>query len=218
MMRIPLRLILAVGVAALGLTLLGWGFAAPQRTIRRQVIVPGLMRLASDKTVNVPETLLLTLEYPAVIRMDEADKLRMTVEVQPASENTGIANVYETHQVMAETRLDLAGMNLRPSGTVSEALLPGQTVTFFWSVRPSEVGKFAGTLWLYLRFYPKDGGPALHKAISSQSIEIESAAFWGLGAEAARTVGTLAVVGGVVLGFSFFVGGVKWVVGRRSQG
>lgn len=206
MIRIPIRLILSIAVTALSLTLLIWSFTTPERIVRHQVIQPKQMQVSA---AAVPETRLLTLEYPAAIRADESDRLQLTVKMQEKTAAAGISNAYETYQVLAETRFDMAGMNVRPAGAVSEPMLPGQNVTFFWSVRPGEVGKSQGTVWLYLRFIPKDGGPEIRQAISAQAIEIESTTFFGLRTESALPLGMLGIFIGVILGFSYFVNGIR---------
>lgn len=211
-----LRLIVAVSLAALSLTLLIWGITTPQRTVRRQVIQPAQMQLADESSAAaVPETRLLTLEYPPSIRAGESDRLQMTVEVQQQAQAAGLPNVYETHQVFAETHLDMGGINLQPSSTVSEPMRKGQPVTFFWSVHPGETGHFQGTIWLYLRFIPKAGGPEIRRAISAQTIEIESTSFLGLRSEAALPLSIWGIFLSALLGFSFVVDGVKWLFKKR---
>lgn len=214
MIRIPLRLLVAVALTALGLALLIWSFSAPERIVRRRVILPKQMMVAG---AAMPETRRLILEYPATIRAGEADRLRLDFEVQENATDAGIVNAYETYQVIAESRLEMAGMNLRPAGSVSEALLPGQRVTFFWSVRPDEVGKTQGTVWLYLRFIPKAGGPEIRQPISAQTIEIESTTFLGLRAEAATVLGVMGLLIGVALSFSFLVDGIKWILKKNNR-
>lgn len=212
--RIPLRLILSLIFAALALTLLTWGLTAPQRQTRHQVIRPEQMQLPDGQ--SVPETRLLTLDSPITIRNGEADRLRLTVEAQEKAAAVGSANVYKTYQVFAETRLEMTGLTVRPIGTVSEPVLPGQSVSFFWSVRPQETGRFDGTLWLYLRFVPKDGGPEIRQAISSQTVEIESTTFFGLQGETVREVGLIGVFCSAVLGFSYFVDLLRWMLRRKT--
>ena len=215
MKRVPLRLIVSSSIAILSVTLLIWGVVAPQRTTRHQVIRPEQMQLPSGQ--SVPETRLLTLEYPVAIRNGDADRLRLTVEVQEPATAVGIANVYETHQIFAETRLEMTGMNVIPAGTVSEPLVPGQNVSFFWSVRPGEIGSAQGTTWLYLRFVPKDGGPEIRQPVSAQTIEIESVTFVGVHASAARPLGVLGVFVSAVLGFSYLVEGARWVAKKKQD-
>src|SRR5574341_1765268 len=101
----------------------------------------------------IPESRRLTLEYPPKIRAGDSDVIRLTLEVDalgnvtPTAEVQGnvitgqtvqIPNLYDTHNVIAEARLDIAGLEVRPSDVISEPLAPGQSATFYWSVRPAE--------------------------------------------------------------------------------
>src|SRR5512142_872118 len=105
----------------------------------------------------IPETRRVTLEYPPHIRMGDSDVVRLTLEVDtlgnitPTAQFAGntvqgqtvqVPNLYETHNVIAEAELDLAGLDIRPGDTISEPLLPGQSVTFYWSVHPESSGTY----------------------------------------------------------------------------
>ena len=106
-------------------------------------------------------------------------------------------------------------MEVQPPGMISEPLSPGQSVTFYWSVRPEESGKFEGTAWLHLRFVPKGGGEESRIPVSVQFLEIESRSLLGfLNGGTARGVGALGSIIGSVLGFPFADDFVKWLWGR----
>ena len=79
----------------------------------------------------IPESRRLTLEYPPNIRVGDSDVIRLTLEVDtlgnitPTAEVQGnilsgkivqIPNVYDTHNVFAEARFDVAGPNVRAAG------------------------------------------------------------------------------------------------------
>jgi hypothetical protein len=174
----------------------------------------------------VPEMRMLTLEYPPSIRAGDSDRVRLTLEVDDQGNLTPtvsvegnitqgqvvvIPNVYETHNVLAEARLDLAGVDVRPSETISETLLPGQKATFFWSVKPSDIGNFKGTVWFYLHFVPKADGVESRQALSAQIIEINSTALFGIKAGVARWLGLAGTFIGSILGFPFLEQIFKWV-------
>jgi len=180
----------------------------------------------------IPERRMLLLEYPATLRAGDADRVILTLEVDelgnltPTAQVGGnviqgeiieIPNVYDTHNLMAEARLDMAGMQVQPAETVSETMLPGQKVVFFWSIRPQEVGNYKGTVWFYLRFIPKDGSPGLRQAISAQLIEIDAVTLFGLKAGPARWLGMFGTVVGVVLGFPFIEDAIKWMILRLKK-
>ena len=195
---------------------------------------PSLTAIAPEVTAQpaIPERRLLTLEFPPRIRAGDSDLVRLTLEVDdlgnltPTAQIGGnvvtgtiveIPNVYETHQVIAETRFDLAGMEVRPPDLVSEALTPGSSVTFQWSIRPAEVGIYRGTIWLYLRFVEKQGGEESRKTVSAQIVEIEAVNLLGLSGEFARTTGIIGSVVGTIIGFPFFEDILKFLLKRRNK-
>lgn len=190
----------------------------------------------ATKVVTAQPALLerrrLTLEFPPQIRAGDADLVRLTLEVDdlgnvtPTAQIGGnvvsggvveISNLYESHQVIAEARFDLAGAEIRPADLVSEALLPENSVTFQWSIRPPDVGFYRGTIWLYLRFVDKQTGKESRKTVSAQIVEIEAVNFLGLSGEFARTAGVLGSIIGTILGFPFFEDIIKFILKRRAK-
>ena len=180
----------------------------------------------------VPERRLLSLDYPALVRLGDSERIYLTLEVDkqgnltPTARAGGnivqgevieIPNVYDTHHLWAEARLDLAGVVIKPADVVSETMFPGQTITFFWSIQPQAVGNYKGTVWLYLRFIPKDGGLESRRALSAQLIEIEAVTFYGLKADTARWLGLAGTTLSAVVGFPFFKDIVHWLFSRRKK-
>jgi len=180
----------------------------------------------------IPERRRLTVEFPPQIRAGDSDLVRLTLEVDdlgnltPTAEVGGneiegevveIPNLYETHHVIAEARFDIAGMEVRPAELVSEALSPGNAVTFRWSVRPPDVGLYRGTIWLYLRFVDKQTGEESRKTVSAQLVDIEAVNFLGLSGTFARTTGVIGSVVGTIIGFPFFEDILKFLFRRRNK-
>ena len=179
----------------------------------------------------LPERRRLTLEFPPRIRAGDSDLVRLTLEVDDLGNITPTAaiggnvvtskvieipNLYESHKVIAETRFDIAGLDVHPSELVSEALSPGTSVTFLWSVRPSEVGLYRGTIWFYLRFVDKSSAEESRKTISAQTVEIQAVNFFGLSANLARTTGVVGSVVGTVIGFPFLEDILKFLFKKRK--
>jgi hypothetical protein len=180
----------------------------------------------------IPERRLLTLEFPPKIRAGDSDIVRLTLEIDKSGNITPTAviqgnvvtgnrieipNLYETHYVIAEARFDMAGVQISPADLSSQTLSPGQSVMFFWSVRPTEMGVYRGTVWLFLRFVDKVSAAESQKAVSAQTVEIEAVNFLGVSANMARSVGALGSVVGAVVGFPFFEDIVKFLFKRRKQ-
>ena len=163
----------------------------------------------------VQEARRLNLEWPFKIRLGDSDVIKLTLEIDnrgnmtPTAEYAGhqtrgetvfVPNVYDTHNVLAEARLDMAGIAASPSGDVIEPLQPGEPVTFFWSVSPEKIGTYRGTVWLHLHFIPKEpGGIESRIPISAEQIQIQAVNLMGIGGTAARVIGALGVVLGSFL-------------------
>jgi len=180
----------------------------------------------------IPERRSLTLEYPPYMRAGDSDIVRLTLEVDdlgnvvPTAQIDGnvvtgevveIPNLYKTHNVIAEAKFDIAGMQISPSETISQTLSQGQSVTFYWSVRPQEVGTYRGTIWFYLRFVDKVSGEESQKTVSAQLVEIEAVNLFGLPASLVRTFGGIGSVVGAVVGFPFFEDIIRFIFGRRKS-
>ncbi len=181
----------------------------------------------------IPESRRVTLEYPPQIRQGDSDVVRLTLEVDalgnvtPTAETQGntvkgqtvqIPNLYATHNVIAEARLDLAGVDVRPGAEISQPLLQGQSATFYWSVHPSNPGTYRGTAWLFLRFIDKATKEESRIPISAQTVEISTSEVLGMGGSLARTVGGVGSVVGAVLGFPFADDVLKWFWRRIKRG
>jgi hypothetical protein len=180
----------------------------------------------------LPERRRLTVEFPAQMRAGDSDLVRLTLEVDdlgnvtPTAQIGGnvitgkvvvIPNLYESHNVIAETRFDIAGMEIRPAELVSEPLSPGSSVTFYWSIRPPEAGVYHGTIWLYLRFVDKSSGEESRKTVSAQIVEIEAVNLFGLSGNLARTTGVVGSVIGTVIGFPFLENIIKFIFKKRNK-
>lgn len=180
----------------------------------------------------LPESRRLNLDWPARMRAGDSDRIRLTLEIddqgdlvatasaeghQVTFQTIDIPNLYDTHNIVAEARLDLAGVVVRPSGSVSEPLLPGQPVIYYWSVQPDQAGTYRGAVWLYLQFVPLDGGQVSRRTVSIQEIEIEATTFLGLGGQTARVTGTIGGVLSTILGIPFMEDVLRWVWRRRKR-
>lgn len=180
----------------------------------------------------IPERRRLTLEYPQQIRAGDSDVVRLMLEVDdlgnltPTAQFEGnvvtgevveIPDLYETHNVITEAKFDIAGLEVSPPELVSQTLSKGQTVSFYWSVRPQEPGIYRGTVWFYLRFVDKVSGEESRRAVSAQIVEVEAVNFLGLPANLARTVGGIGALVGTVVGFPFFEDVVKFVFRRLAR-
>jgi hypothetical protein len=188
-------------------------------------------KIAVEVAPAIPETRRLTLEFPSKMRAGvEGDVVRLTLEVDnlgniiPTAEIAGnkvvgetieIPDLYETHNVTAEARLDMAGMLIQPADAIYEPLKRGQSATFYWSIRPEDAGKYRGTVWLHLNFADKSTGEQSRIAVSAQIIEIEAVDFFGLSVNFARTSGVIGSIVGGVVGFPFIEDILKFLFKKK---
>jgi hypothetical protein len=198
-----------------------------------QVFVPTSQPTQVFLAPSIPETRRLTLEFPSKMRAGvEGDVIRLTLEVDelgnitPTAQIEGnvvvgekieIPDLYDTHNVTAEARLDLAGMQVQPAEAIYEPLKRGQSATFIWSIRPQDPGIHRGTVWLHVNFVEKSTGEQSRIAISAQIIEIQAVDFFGLSVNIARTSGVIGSVLGSVIGFPFIEDILRFVFRRRKK-
>ena len=127
-----------------------------------------------------------------------------------------IPNLYETHNVVGEARFDIACLQVSPEGEVMEPMQPGQAVNFYWSVKPTDVGTYQGTIWLHLHFIPLQSGPDSRIALTAQPVEIKAINFLGLGGAPARILGGIGALLGSVLGLDNVISWVWGLLKKRT--
>ena len=172
----------------------------------------------------VPEERLLVLEWPSRIRTGDSDLIVLTLELddegsitptalygdhQVRGETVQVPNLYDTHNVVAQARLDMAGMDYTPRGEISEPMHPGVPVRFSWSVQPEDIGSYRGTIWIHLLFVPIDGSEPSRRVLSAQIVDINAVNMFGIGGAPARIFGAVGVVAGAFLSMDK-IGGVLW--------
>jgi hypothetical protein len=165
MLSIKRKIRLLLFFLTLGLTLLfgGWGSSGAPRRSQEHAL-----RLLTTET---PQVVLgrwrVQLETPQYLRLGDAGLVRLSLlpleESSSAPEGPSLpgdvvlpadafgATTATRPTMIAEARLDLAGMEVRPDQEISEPLFPGQPLTFFWSVRAVQAGEYQGVAWLHLR-------------------------------------------------------------------
>ena len=227
------RRVLLVLVLAASLFLLAWGSLPGGVHSKVQTIARSEMQLDTPSaepgslSPAVPEERLLRLEWPATIRQGEesgyvelslagAENGEIKATLSAAGEGSveepvSIPDIYDTHNVMAEARLDMAGLAVAPDGLVSLSLRPGETVNFRWNIYAAEIGRYRGTVWLYLRYLPLDGGAESRDALKALDIEIQVVNFLGIGGPAARLMGVIGVIACGLFGFGDLISGVRWL-------
>ncbi|MDX1437611.1 MAG: hypothetical protein R3335_12410, partial [Anaerolineales bacterium] len=166
---------------------------------------------------TIPERRLLTFEWPDRIRVGDSDILRLALVldenglITPTAvfddneilgQAVAIEDMYDTHFIRAEARLDLAGAEIEPRGTVMQRMLPGEPVIFTWSISPNDTGTIRGNVWMFIRYLPMEGveGEEVEKLIFTQPLEIQATNVLGLGGLPARILGIAGIAVSSLLG------------------
>jgi hypothetical protein len=177
----------------------------------------------------ITEARTLFMEWPPTIRVGDSRRIHLALQLDeegrltPTVSQAGnvsrgvplqIPNLYETHNVVVEARFDIVGLQVSPQGEILEPMQPGQSVNFYWSVQPQDVGTYQGTIWLHLHFIPRQGGAEQRIPLTAQPIEIQAINFLGLGGTLARILGGVGTLLGSVLGLDNVV---SWLWGRLKK-
>jgi len=222
-MRIKLTLSLFL-LAAISLTF-ACGTPASSRTLRQGFdrlnlpaqgsavsLSPSGLAVSSGPAALL-EPRLLTLDWPKIIRLDDMATILLTLTVDVDGRRSGtipLADVYAGYNVIAEAELDLPRLQVHPPGVVSQPLLPGQSITFSWSVRPGEVGRYSGKVWFTLRFVPSGqaNNPESDLPVAALPVEFEVDSIAGLSGGSARLLGIIGTFLGLILALPFLVDGL----------
>jgi hypothetical protein len=181
------------------------------------------------------ENRLIEIEWPAQMRVGDSDVIRLSLVMdeqglitptavieghEVMGEPVKIPNLYETHNLVAEARLDLLGIESLPKGTISEPLSPGKTVNFYWNIQSHAAGDFRGTLWLHVNIVPRgDDGQIERVALLAKPIEIESTTILGMSSQFARIFSLSGSLLSTIIGFPFLESILKflWKTIRKTE-
>jgi hypothetical protein len=213
------RWCMGLSLCLTGLALFTWGAWPAGKSQKVLLIQPGEMQIplagwapavwegnVRDTPTTVPailEVRRLALETPRFLRSGDAGEVRLEFSTDLSQkvdgEIAGLSNLYDTHQVAVEARLEMGGLQVDPSGTLTRPLEPGQTVKYTWILRPEQAQVYKGAAWFYLRFMPKDGSPSSDWPLAVQRIELYSTSLLGLTGRLARWLGGMGVLVGLLL-------------------
>lgn len=177
------------------------------------------------------EQRLVILEWPLKVRekdsalilltvaLDEKGSLTATAqssggEVEPIP--VDIPNIYDTHNLVAVARLDMAGVEAYRE-EMREPLRPGREITFRWSIRANEAGLYRGVVWLHLELVPKEGGPIERQLLMARTIEVQAVTVFGLSGGLARSLGALGLIASTLLGYPLIQRQIDAWLARRKK-
>jgi hypothetical protein len=218
--RLAASLTLITGSAVL----LIWGFWPQGRTVQVLRLDSSQTALDAADAAVVHPVRALRLEFPTRIRLNDRALVRLAFEVEPEGAapppSPEVTNdlTAEAVQAIAEARLDLPGALVRPPDSIFEALVPEQSLEFYWTVVLSAPGEYRGTAWSFLTIHEDSSTRSSRIALGAQNVQMKSITLLGMGGEAARIVGGLCLIGGIVLGVSFVDLAARWISRGAGRG
>jgi hypothetical protein len=192
------------------LAVLAWS-AWPEKVILRELPLtladsvsadPSSVQIAAlpaQVQVLIQEPRRLSVEWPASIRVGSTGVLRMQLE--PQAQTAGTAGAPGTGTVILDAHLEAPGLEYRPAGEVSQAIVAGQPLAFVWNIRSAQPGVLPGRLWLHLRFTAQDGSSAQRWLVTAQPFEIRFKTLAGMDSSTALLWGGVGLILGLALVF-----------------
>jgi hypothetical protein len=216
----PLRIWFGLFILFLSLALLAvslWPVARGKHILINTLVDSQGTAPSAEAGVSM-ETRRLTIQWPRFVRVGDADLVHLTFAVDQdgnltpvvgagtgsiGEQSIEIPSLYESHNLVLEVRLDMAGLQVAPQATISEPVRPGQALNFSWSISPVQAGNYRGNLWVYLNIVPKGGGDIDRRALVAYRMDIEARSVLGLPANIARWGGAVGSVLGLVFSLPF---------------
>ncbi len=180
-----------------------------------------------------PESRAVELDYPLTLRVGDSDVIRLALVVAPdgsyltptaesgghttTGEPVEIPNLYDTHTLVAVARLDSVGLNIDRPGDWEQPLLPGENLTWRWTISAAEPGRQRANLIIHLRFIPKAGGDMLQKELWARTLTLQATDVFGLPPVVAKGLGIFGSIVGSVLSFPFAEKFYGWLWGKIRQ-
>ena len=220
-----IRHIFSLVLAVLGLIALVWGVWPVRRIKLVQIIQPESMQMQAAGAIRglaVLETRQVTLEWPESLRIGDQGSIDLVF----APVNAGVVaqppaarfdDVYARYNLMAEGRLEAAGVRVNPADPRRESLPAGQTVKYSWRVSAQKAAIYPANAWLLLRFLPLQGGSASELPVFVHEIEIRETSLLGLSGPAARVVGGIGMLISLALGYDVMISVPRWWSRHKTQ-
>jgi hypothetical protein len=208
--RMAKRIGMLIWILACGM-ILTWSWWPIPREMLTLRVAANQMTLESAEGESNPRGLIhprqIILLFPASMRLGEAFSLRLEFSPDPlANPDPTLADIFDTHTVLAAARLEMAGMRLAPQSAgweVTQPLAPGKSAIFSWTLTPLEGGSTEGIAWLTLQCIPADGGAETERVLSAQRFTIRVYSLLGLPVGFLRAIG-ITGLGAALLAWLFY--------------
>ena len=186
--------------------ILSWG-VWPRSLESRQLYIPGYGRVTLEWDSHKPigDISIIKLSFDLDEKNDRSGVSQPSIKARFSNSSQYVVvnqvEVNEEAAKLAEARLELAGVDLKPLGIVGQPFRPGGEVVFYWNVNSLVEGDFQGSAWLYVVDKSAPKNLRSRDPVAIQPIDLHWRDLFGLSGTAARYVGIF----GLLAGFLFFI-------------
>jgi hypothetical protein len=144
-----------------------------------------------DEKFSESKSITLKIKYPKKSYLKKTDSFRLEIidtsteyKASSINEIERSSNQFnENYFINFESRLELPGITINPSGVVSQNFVKNKNLYYEWDLYPFNQGVFHGTLWLYVNLIPENpADPPIHEILLAKPIQIEVISIFGLSA------------------------------------
>lgn len=199
----------------LSIGILSWG-VWPRSLESRHLSIPGYGRITLEWDSHNPigDISIIKLSFDLDEKNNRSGVSQPSTKARFSNSSQNVVfnkvEINEEATKLAEARLELAGIEVKPLGIVGQPFRPGGEVVFYWNVNSLVEGDFQGSAWLYVVDKSVPDNLWSRDPIAIQPIELHWRDLFGLSGKAARYVGII----GLLAGFLFFI--IKWLQGRQA--
>jgi hypothetical protein len=219
-----IRHAIGTGLIIYAMVLLIWATLPVRQEMMEQIIMPAEMQLPNNEQPKqaVLENRQVMVEWPESMRIGEVEEIRLTFEPSEkegveSSSGIGLSNIYNHYNLMAEGRFEVAGVKVEPANPLRESLPPGQSITYKWRITAEKTGLYTGRVWLSLRFLPLDGKAPTQSPIFVTSINLKLTSLWGISGPAARLLGGLVIIFGILANIDVMIAWMRKKLSLRTR-
>ena len=206
-MLTTIRRVLSLLLILAGCGMLLWAWLPNPRQALSQYIEPPAMQAPAAGFAQILASLevrQVRMEWPTSLRIGEPGAITLSFdpvrsEIIVPKPEAQFSDVYNSYNLMAEGRFEVAGRRVDPANPIRESMPSGQTVKFTWQLSPQEIGTYECNVWLLLRFLPLDGSPASEVPVFVHQVDIQATSLFGLGGPQARLLGGVGIIASVIL-------------------
>lgn len=138
---------------------------------------------------------VVELEWPERMRLGDSDVVRLSLV--PSKDGYTVTTEFQEHTTLTQTvqvqrlagyelyaaaRLDSVSFTVAPEVEQERFLAPGETVTWYWSLKPQQPGQQRLSMLLLLRWKPLPGSASSPRETLAyaRALEIQVSSFFGL--------------------------------------